>query len=159
VFSGLRPGSYTLRVAAPGFASTTQSVTVPTEAPVAVTLTRNAADMPAIFGQTLRDALSALADRSVSVARVLDVMGRDVAVARPSPDDLEGAVLYQLPPAGTPMPPGSQAQLVISASIVTQASVEMPELTGLTLAEAQRTLERLGLTLGRTETRRPRAIA
>lgn len=154
VFSGLRPGSYTLRISAPGFATVTQPVTVPSEAPVAVTLTRNAAVMPQAFGQTLRDALKALGDRSVAVSRVLDVMGRDVAVAKPGAEDLEAAVLFQLPPVGTPMPAGTQAQLVISVSIVTQPTVEMPALTGLTLAEAQKALEKLGLVLGKTETRR-----
>lgn len=154
VFSGLRPGSYTLRISAPGFATMTQAATVPAQAPVAVNLTRNAAVMPQVFGQTLRDALRALGDRSIAASRVIDVMGRDVAVARPAPENLESAVLFQLPAVGTPMPPGAQAQLVISVSLVSQPTVEMPELTGLTLAEAQRALERLGLVLGRTETRR-----
>lgn len=154
VFSGLRPGSYTLRITAPGFATVTQPATVPAEAPVAVALTRNASVMPQAFGQTLRDALRALGDRSIAASRVLDVMGRDVAVARPGAEDLEASVLFQLPPAGTPMPAGMQAQLVISVSLVSQPTVEMPGLTGLTLAEAQRALERLGLVLGRTETRR-----
>jgi hypothetical protein len=154
VFSGLRPGNYSLRVNAPGFQAATQLVNIPIGAPVAVTLTRNAAVMPEAFGQTLRDALRTLGDRSVAVSRVLDVMGRDVAVARPGAEDLEATVLFQLPPAGAPMAAGAQAQLVISVSIVSQPTIEMPELTGLTLAEAQRALERLGLVLGRTDTRR-----
>jgi hypothetical protein len=154
VFSGLRPGNYMLRITAPGFATTTQAATVPAQAPVAVSLTRNAAVMPQAFGQTLHDALRALGDRSIAASRVIDVMGRDVAVANPGAEDLQAAVLFQVPAAGTPMPPGTQAQLVISVSLVSQPTVEMPELTGLTLAEAQKALERLGLVLGRTETRR-----
>ena len=58
-----------------------------------------------------------------------------------------------LPPAGDPAPASSGAQLVVSAALEVEPTVVMPSLAGLTLTEARRVLEDLGLVLGEVRTR------
>lgn len=158
MFPGLRPGSYTLQVSAAGFQPASASVTVPDPAVQAVALTPSGAFMPAVFGLTLAEALAALANRQIAVARVLDITGSDVPVANPGSEYAGARVLMQLPLEGSAVPVGQQVQLVISATLAAQASVEIPPLTGLTLAEAQKALEGLGLVLGTVVTKQTRAL-
>lgn len=153
-FAGLRPGPYTLRVDAPGYQSATASVTVPDAAVQNVALVPSGAFMPVVFGLELQAALAALANAQIAVARILDVTGADVPTANPGAQYNGSLVLMQFPPAGTPVPTGQSVQLVIAAALQAQSSVEIPPLTGLTLAEAQKALEGLGLVLGKVVTKR-----
>jgi len=148
VFSGLRPGPYTIRAEAPGFDAATQSVTAPSTAVVSFTLAKHGAFAPDLFGQTLQTGLQTLQSASIAVSRILDVAGRDVAPANPGSDYNGSPILAQIPPAGRPIAPGGSIQLVVAASLQVQASVEVPPLSGLTLAEAQKALEGIGLVLG-----------
>ena len=152
-FAGLRPGAYTLRVQAPGFQAATLNVTVPDANVQSVALVPDGAFMPSVFGLTLQEALGALANQQVAVSRVLDVTGTDVPTANPGAQYNDSRVLLQLPAAGTPVPTGQSVQLVIAALLQAQSSVEIPPLTGLTLAEAQKALEGLGLVLGKVSTK------
>lgn len=156
-FPGLRPGAYTLQVSAAGFQSASANVTVPDAAVQAVALAPSGAFMPAVFGMTLAEALAALANRQIAVSRVIDITGSDVPVANPGAQFSGSRVLMQLPLEGTAVPVGQPVQLVISATLAAQATVEIPPLTGLTLAEAQKALEGLGLVLGKVVTKQPRA--
>jgi hypothetical protein len=149
VLSGLRPGAYTLRVDAPGFQSQSTSVTVPVDSVVEISLQTNGAFMPELFGFTLRAALQELANRKIAVGRILDVVGRDVAPANPGSDYNDQPVLASFPASGTAVPPDGHVQLVVSAALQVQQSVEVPSLAGLTLAEAQKALEAVGLVLGK----------
>jgi len=153
ILSGLRPGSYQLRVSAPGFQVQNASVTVPVDTPIEVSLQTNGAFMPELFGLTLRAALQALAGQKIAVARILDVVGRDVAPANPGSDYNDQPVLAYFPASGTAVPPEGQVQLVVSAPLQVQPSVEVPSLAGLTLAEAQKALEAVGLVLGKVTSR------
>jgi hypothetical protein len=153
ILAGLRPGAYSIRVDAPGFSPETASITAPVSAPVEFSLKASGAFMPDLFGMTLRAALQELASRKIAVARILDVVGRDVAPANPGADYNDQPVLGNLPPAGTAVPPEGQVQLVVSAPLQVQASVEVPSLAGLTLAEAQKALEAIGLVLGKVVTK------
>lgn len=157
MFPGLRPGAYALQVQAPGYQAATLNVTVPDAAVQNLALVANGAVMPAVFGLTLTEALGELGNRQIAVSRVLDITGTDVPVANPGSQYGSARVLLHLPLAGTPVPTGQQVQLVISATLVAQASVEIPPLTGLTLAEAQKALEGLGLVLGNVQTRQVKA--
>jgi len=47
----------------------------------------------------------------------------------------------------------SGAQLVVAAALKVEPSVEVPSLTGLTLDEARKVLDDLGLVLGKVTTR------
>ena len=153
VFSGLRGGAYQLRVQAAGFQVATASVNVPDAAVQNVALTPAGAFMPAVFGLELSQALSTLSGAQIAVGRVLDVTGSDVPPANPGSQYASSLVLMQLPPAGTAVPTGQSIQLVVAAVLEAEASVEIPSLTGLSLPEAQKALESLGLVLGRVVTK------
>ncbi len=153
VFAGLRAGSYQLRVEAPGFQVATANVTTPDAAVQNIALTAAGGFMPALFGLELQQALGQLIDAQIAVERVLDVTGTDVPPANPGAAYNSSRVLMQLPPAGAPVPTGQGVQLVIAALLQAQASVEIPSLTGLSLPEAQKALESLGLVLGKVVTK------
>ena len=112
--------------------------------------------MPQAFGLTLLEALAELASAQIAVSRILDVTGTDVPTANPGSQYNSARVLMQVPHEGTPVPTGQSVQLVIAAALIAQASVEIPPLTGLSLAEAQKALEALGLVLGKVVTKQTR---
>ncbi|MEO8370927.1 MAG: hypothetical protein ABI806_17220 [Candidatus Solibacter sp.] len=153
IFAGLSPGVYSVRVEAAGFNAATASATVPAAAPIEFTLTASGGFMPNVFGLALHDALQQLSSAGIAVGRILDVVGRDVAPANPGSDYNNQPVLMQLPPAAWPVPAGSQSQLVVSAALQVQQSVEVPSLAGLSLNEAQKALESIGLVLGKVVTK------
>lgn len=153
VFSGLRPGPYTVRAEAPGFAPATTTVTSPATGPATLTLTPHGAFMPLVFGSTLQAALQQLQNKGIGVSRILDVIGHDIPTANPGPEHTSSFVLAQIPDAGTPVPPEGRAQLVIAAVLQVQPTVEVPSFVGLTLNEAQKALEGLGLVLGKVVTK------
>jgi hypothetical protein len=157
VFAGLKPGSYALRAEAPGFDPTTRNATVPTTDVQSLTLTKKAAFMPLVFGQELQTALTGLKNLGVAVARIVDVTGVDVPTANPGAQYNSAKVLMQFPQPGVPVAPGESAQLVVSASLQVESSIEIPPLTGLSLAEAQKALEGLGLVLGKVVTKQKAA--
>lgn len=153
IFAGLRPGAYTIRVEAPGFATATLQATVPLTAPLEVSLAASGAIMPLLFGLTLRAALQEAATRGVKISRIIDIVGRDVAPANPGAEYNDQPVLVQRPDEGIAVPPDGSAQLVVATTLQVDPSVEMPSLAGLTLAEAQKALEAVGLTLGKVDTK------
>jgi hypothetical protein len=153
VFSGLRPGSYTIRAEAPGFDPATKAVTSPATDPITLTLTPHGAFMPLVFGSSLQAALQQLQNSSITVDRILDVTGHDVPTANPGSEYASSLVLMQIPDAGTPVAPEGKTQLVIAAALQIQPSIEVPSFVGLTLAEAQKALEGMGLVLGNVVTK------
>ena len=151
--SGLRAGTYSVRAEAPGFSASTQSVAAPSSAVVSFTLAANGAFAPALFGMPLPAALQQLKNLNIAVSRVLDVVGRDVAPANPGSDYSTSPVLSQFPLPGYPVAPAASMQLIVATSLQVQPSLEIPALTGLTLAEAQKALESIGLVLGKVTTK------
>ncbi|MEJ1938897.1 PASTA domain-containing protein, partial [Nostoc sp. NIES-2111] len=83
--------------------------------------------------------------------RVVDTAGGEGPPADPGAEFGESLVLVQLPGAGDPVAANTGAQLVVSAALEVEATVEMPSLAGLTLSEARRVLDELGLVLGRVQ--------
>jgi hypothetical protein len=158
IFAGLRAGVYTVRAEAAGFNPATVNVTTPATTPLEISLTANGAIMPALFGLTLRAALLELKNQSIAIDRVVDVVGRDVPPANPGSQNNDSPVLLQLPVAGQAILPDGRAQLVISAVLEVQPSIEVPSLAGLTLPEAQKALDSIGLVLGRVTTRSTRPV-
>lgn len=155
-FPGLKPGAYQLRAEAPGYEPATLAVVVPVDGSLGtqnLTLAKQGEFMPYLFGQSLQEALNALSALKIAVDQVLDVTGTSVPVAKPGAAYTESLVLMQFPPPGIAVIPGQAAQLVISAALQAESSVEMPSLTGLTLAEATKALEVLGLKVGKVQTR------
>ncbi|HYJ84699.1 MAG TPA: PASTA domain-containing protein [Pyrinomonadaceae bacterium] len=153
VFSGLKPGPYVIRAEAPGFDPATTNVTAPVAADVTLTLTARGAFMPLVFGATLPAALQQLQNAGIGVSRVLDVTGQDVPPANPSAEFANSLVLVQVPEPGTPVAPEGKAQLVVAASLRVEPTIEVPSFVGLTVVEAQKALEALGLTLGNVVTK------
>lgn len=157
-FAGLRPGGYKLRADAPGFQPATKDIVVPADGVLptqTLALTTNGAFMPSLFGQQLVDSLTQLSSLGIAVNSIFDVTGTAVPVAAPGSAYNQSLVLLQLPPTGVPVAPGQAAQLVISAALQAEASIEMPSLAGLTLAEASKALEALGLKVGKSLTKQP----
>jgi hypothetical protein len=153
ILTNLTPGPYTIRASAPGYAPATTAVTAPVSSPVQLTMERTQPRMPSIFGQALSPALASLQAAGIVVSRVIDVTGRDVAPANPDAEYRDVPVLMHLPAAGEPVPAETGAQLVVAASLKVEPSVEVPSLTGLTLDEARKVLDDLGLVLGKVTTR------
>ncbi|HEX7333972.1 MAG TPA: hypothetical protein VF290_20880 [Pyrinomonadaceae bacterium] len=153
VFSGLRSGAYTIRAEAVGFDPATKDVISPTDEVVTLTLKPNGSFMPAVFGSTLQAALLQLKNSNIAVSRIIDVTGRDIAPANPGSENNNSPVLAQIPAEGEPVAPKGSAQLVIATALQVQPSIEMPSLAGLTLSEAQKALEGIGLSLGKVVTK------
>jgi hypothetical protein len=157
-FPGLRPGAYKLRAEAPGFQPASIDIVVPPDGVLptqTITLLANGAFMPGLFGQELGASLAQLTSLGIAVSNILDVTGTAVPVAAPGSAYTQSLVLLQLPPQGLPLAPGQSAQLVISAALQAEASIEMPSLAGLTFAEASKALEALGLKVGKSYTKQP----
>jgi hypothetical protein len=157
-FPGLRPGAYKLRAEAPGFQPASVDIVVPPDGVLptqTITLLANGAFMPGLFGQELGASLAQLTSLGIAVSNILDVTGTAVPVAAPGSAYTQSLVLLQLPPQGLPLAPGQSAQLVISAALQAEASIEMPSLAGLTFAEASKALEALGLKVGKSYTKQP----
>ena len=151
--TGLAPGAYEIRAESPGFTPIVSSVTVPVDQSVTLSMERAAPFMPDVFGKELQSALTELNTGNIVVSRIVDITGREIAPANPGAKFTTTIVLAQLPESGRPVAPGSTAQLVVSAALEVEASVEMPSLAGLTLAEARKVIEDLGLVLGKVTTR------
>ena len=157
-FPGLRPGAYKLRAEAPGFQPASVDIVVPPDGVLptqTITLLANGAFMPGLFGQELGASLAQLTSLGIAVSNILDVTGTAVPVAAPGSAYTQSLVLLQLPAEGVPLAPGQAAQLVISAALQAEASIEMPSLAGLTFAEASKALEALGLKVGKSYTKQP----
>ena len=88
--------------------------------------------VPPLTGSTEEDALTLIADQGLVVGTVTRENSADVEL---------GLVISQNPPAGTEVEPGTAVDLVISDG---PGSITMPDLSGLTLAQAQFQLTQLG---------------
>ncbi|WP_075185945.1 carboxypeptidase-like regulatory domain-containing protein [Teredinibacter haidensis] len=153
VFTSLPAGAFIVTASAPGFSAATQNITVPTESSVQLTMAQSGAFMPNVTGVELGTALNQLSELGIAVGRLIDVVGRELAPAKPDSEYLRQPLLVQLPDPGVPVLPSDKISLVVSTALQVDDSVEIPPLTGLTLAEARKTLESLGLRLGDVETR------
>ena len=153
VLSGLVPGAYNVRAEAPGYVAASGAVTVTDSgaASLDLALTAIGPTMPDLFGSTLQEARAALAQKNIVVARLFDFTGRDLAPLNPGPEFDTSPVLVQSPPAGTVVAQGSSAQLVVATAPPAEVRVSVPSLAGLTLVEAQKALEGLGLVLGKVK--------
>jgi hypothetical protein len=147
--NGVADGNWTVHVAAFGFKPKVTPVTIPRAEPLVVELEPIGTVMPDLYGLLLRDALAGLRAVNLTVERILDALGHDVAPAAPAVEHQTSPVLAQHPPAGTPLDPATaRLRLVVAAAVREQPVVTMPALLGLTQAEAARVLGELGLRLG-----------
>lgn len=153
VFASLPPGSYKVEASAAGYKSASKNVTIPTEDALELALEQSGAFMPNLIGVELATGLAVLNDLDVTVGRLIDVVGRELPPAKPTSEYANQPIVMQLPDPGDAVPPEGRVQIVVSAALQVDDSVEIPSLTGLTLTEARRALEAIGLRLGNVETR------
>ena len=158
VFATLPPGAYIVSASAAGFSTSSANATIPSEDDLSLSLAPNGAFMPNLVGVELGTALSILKDRDINVERLIDVVGRELPAAKPSSEYTNQPVLVQLPLPGVAVAPEQSVQIVVSAALQVDDSVEIPTLTGLTLTEARTALEAIGLKLGKVETRQKTRI-
>lgn len=148
VVGGVSDGPWKVIVRAPGFAEAAVDTSVPAAAPVVVDLTPIGPVVPDLFGLPLQTAFSALTVANLGVGLILDSLGKEVP-RTPIPTDYQNVpVLAQLPEAGARLGPDGRVQLVVAATVAQAPVVTMPNLAGLTQAEAVRVLEQLGLGVG-----------
>jgi hypothetical protein len=148
---GVGEGQWRVTVQATGFAdfTTDAAVTAAPGPPVVAELVPVGPVVPAVFGQPLQTAFATLVAAGLAVDRIVDALGTEVGQT-PIPADYQNVpVLVQLPVAGTRLPPTDRVQLVVAATVSQAPVVTMPNLAGLTQAEAVRVLEQLGLRVGR----------
>lgn len=148
VFPRLEAGSYTIRAEAPGFAAQTGALTVATDGsvtpdPLELALVPSGEFMPNVLGMEWEDAAALL---QVIKPRVMDAAGKDLPLQGFDSAYNSKPVLMQWPSPGEPAP--ATGSIVIVATIITQQPlVTVPNLSGLTVSQAQTELAKLGLTL------------
>jgi hypothetical protein len=151
---GVNPGNWRLFIDAFGFNTEVRDVTVPSEDPIAVTLTPAGVAMPDLFGVPAQDALAQLATAGLSVDLILDITGHEVSRVTLPPEFQNSPVLLQLPDAGTMLQPASdRVRLVLAVALDQVPVVTMPSLIGLSANEVATVLNQLGLVLGKTTVR------
>lgn len=149
--TGVTEGGWTLHVSAPGFVSQAITVTVPTSAVVSVNLVQAGVVMPDLFAMPASQALTALAGAGISVDLVLDAAGQELPKTSLPPGSANVPVIAQEPVAGSVVDTSTgRARLVLAASFQQESVVVMPNLSGLSLSEATKALEGLGLKVGTT---------
>lgn len=148
---GISDGSWQLRVRADGFDDAEATVSVPSADPVVVPLTPVGPVVPDVFGRPLQDAVGDLTRRGHGIGTVLDTFGREISRGRIPADYQNVAVIAQTPAPGGRLSTSARVNLVVGSPVTQAPIVTMPDLSGLTQAEASRVLEQLGLRLGRIQ--------
>jgi hypothetical protein len=151
----LPPGAYTLTVEADGFATQTQAITMGAES-LAVTVDLVASPavfaVPNLLGHALSQALATLASAGFIVARVIDSHGADVPPANVPADTQPLPVLAQFPLPGTMAPKDVGIFIHVAARAEATKKVGVPDIRGMSVAQAKAALEAAGLVLGTTKT-------
>jgi hypothetical protein len=148
LLAGLAVGDWRVSVQAPGYTTELLSVTLPAKDPLAVTLARAGTVVPDVFGTGLQAALDQLAALGIALHIVLDTVGGEVSRTNVPAEYVKAPVLAQSPPPDAVLPASGRVSLVVASPLQRQLAVDMPVLTGLTIAQAQAVLEQLGLRLG-----------
>lgn len=147
VVGGVGDGPWHVEITAEGFEPAARDVTVPSDT-IDVELAAVGPVVPDLFGLTLQTAFSTLTATELPVELILDSLGKEVP-RTPIPADYQNVpVLAQLPVAGSRLPADGRVQLVVAATVAQPPIVTMPNLAGLTQAEATKVLEQLGLRVG-----------
>lgn len=147
----LLPGTYNLIVEGDGFAPQTQAVTMDADG-VSVTVDVAVFAVPNLLGRALSQALSTASAAGFIVARVIDSHGADVPPGSVPADTQSLPVLAQFPLPGTQAPKDVGLFIHVAARSEVIKKVQVPNILGLSVAQAKTTLEDAGLLLGTTKT-------
>ena len=151
---GLTDGAWRLHIQAPAFVSQTKDVVLPSAEVVAVAMAVDGIVVPDLFGVSLQGALDQVRALKIDADLVLDTTGREVSRTAVPPEFVDAPVLMQLPAAGAVVPLATgRVRLVVASALRRDPVVTMPSIIGLTLAEAQEAVERVGLRLGSSSVR------
>jgi hypothetical protein len=152
---GLAPGAYDLTVEADGFATQTQPITMGAESlSVTVDLVASPAvfAVPSLLGHALSQALATLSSAGFIVARVIDSHGADVAPGNVPADTQALPVLAQFPLPGTMATKDVGIFIHVAAHAEVTKKVGVPDIRGMSVAQAKSALEAAGLVLGTAKT-------
>ncbi|MCA9542147.1 MAG: PASTA domain-containing protein [Myxococcales bacterium] len=161
VLAGIRPGAWVVQAEAAGYVGQQVNLAVPEEgepAPLPIALQPAGARMPKLFGANFRDAEAALEEAGIDIGEIYDITGTEFVLEEAKRELGDGRVVVQLPAPDTVVLPGQRVGLVVGAALEAQPSVVMPSLVGMTLEEARRALEALGLIVGRHDRRTTAAV-
>lgn len=150
---GLTDGPWRVHVFAPGRRAEARDITVPRPDVLAVALAVDGVVVPDVFGRPAQEALDLLRAAPVGVESIFDTTGGEVPATTLPPEYVNAPVLAQLPPGGTVVAATGRVRVVVASALRREPVVAMPSLIGLSLAEAQRALEAVGLRMGRTDIR------
>jgi hypothetical protein len=148
IFPRLEAGAYTVSADAPGFTAQTGALNVASDGTVApdpleLALVPAGSFMPNVLGLKWKDAAPLL---NVIHPRVIDAGGKDLPLTGFDAAYNDKPVLMQFPLPGDPAP--VTGSFVIVAGIFQQKPlVTTPNLAGLTVAQAQTELAKLGLAM------------
>lgn len=113
------------------------------EITVAAEPTIETVEVPNVVGITETDAKASISDAGLKAQ----------VVSSPSADVAKGVVISQLPQAGSIALPGASVAIVVSSGAPEQpATIRVPNVVGEELADAEETLEKLGLVVQATAT-------
>ncbi|HEX6748288.1 MAG TPA: PASTA domain-containing protein [Longimicrobium sp.] len=149
IFPRLAEGAYAVHAEAPGFNPADGALTVSatgevTPDPLELALTAVRPAMPNVLGLMLPQAVQALAAVKI---RILDVTGKSLPTSGFPADYNDNPVLMQWPSPGELAPPaGTDALVVVSAQVAAEI-VTVPNLSGLSVAQATAELDKVGLKL------------
>jgi hypothetical protein len=148
IFPRLEPATWTVRAEAPGFTALEATVTVAgngtvTPQPVQLAPVASTAVMPNVLGKKLPAALAALGAIQL---RIVDALGKDLPSTGFSADYNDQPIIMQFPDPGAFVLPASNF-LVVAAVVKQETLVLVPNLSGMTFAEATVALHNVGLNI------------
>ena len=128
-----RPGTFTLRLTVYDSGGASASDTV------SVTVTGMLATVPDLRGMTVAEAEASLAGAGLTRGAITEEFSNTVPI---------GQIIRTSPAPGAEVDPGSSVSIVVSLGPEPDDDVEVPDLAGLTRAEAESALADAGLILG-----------
>ncbi|MCR4805354.1 MAG: Stk1 family PASTA domain-containing Ser/Thr kinase, partial [Clostridia bacterium] len=96
-------------------------------------------EIPSVIGKSVSNARTTIETYHFTVGTITQEISETVP---------RGSVISQSPVAGTPMEPGSVVNLVVSQGSQQEVSLSQFNVEGMSLDEAKKTIEELGLVLG-----------
>ncbi len=159
IIDNLPPGSYVIRVTAPDYLPASQTVQVQggTSISAEVSLSKAVVTIfvPEVFGEKLSVAIKMLSDKALVVSEVRDSYGKSIVFTPTIEASYADAIVVgQDPPALEERQSGTNVRLLVSVPAPAAQMVQVPGLKGLTVADADKALAKVGLKRGKVITQK-----